>query len=180
VCISLKTPSGVSLIQRLAATADVVIDPFRPGVLDKHDLGPSSLRALNPRLVYARLSGFRRSGKYAHMAGHDINYLAVSGVLALLGRSGEKPYAPANLLADFAGGGLMCFVGILLALLKGGGGEVVDVNMVDGAAYLAAFPRAALFTNAWRWSEHRGEGLLDGGAPWYDTYETSDGKYMAV
>jgi alpha-methylacyl-CoA racemase len=171
------------LLQRLAASADVVIDPFRPGVLDKHSLGASSLCVLNPRLVYARLSGFRRSGKYAHMAGHDINYLAVSGVLALLGRSEEKPYAPANLLADFAGGGAMCFIGILLALLKrtaSGKGGLVDVNMVDGAAYLAAFPRAALFANTGMWSENRGEGLLDGGAPYYDTYETSDGGYMAV
>ncbi|KAI2621657.1 CoA-transferase family III [Hypoxylon sp. NC1633] len=179
--VDLKSPNGVSLIKELVKTADVIIDPFRPGVLEKLGLGPEVLCALNPRLVYGRLTGFRRDGKYSSMAGHDINYLAVSGVLSLLGRSGEKPYAPANILADFAGGGAMLFQGILLAIItrhKTGKGQVVEANMVDGSSYLGTFPRQNLKTPL---GDHpRGENMLDGGSPYYDTYETKDGKYMAV
>jgi alpha-methylacyl-CoA racemase len=181
--VNLKSPAGVALIKALAARADVLIDPFRPGVLEKLGLGPSELCGANPRLVYARMAGFRREGKYAQMAGHDINYIAVSGVLSLLGRQGETPYAPANLLGDFAGGGMVCFAGILLALLKraaDGTGQVVEANMVDGSAYLAAFPRAAIIADTGMWSDSRGTGLLDGGAPFYDTYSTRDGGFMAV
>lgn len=115
------------------------------------------------------------------MAGHDINYIAVSGVLSLFGRKGEKPYPPGNVVGDFAGGGAMCFLGILLALLareKNGQGQVVEANMVDGSAVLATMPRLGLKTQVW--SRERGTNMLDGGAPFYDTYETRDGKYMAV
>jgi alpha-methylacyl-CoA racemase len=161
---------------------DVLIDPFRPGVLEKSGLDPENvLLKLNPRLVVARMTGFRRDGKYKDMAGHDINYIAVSGVLSLFGRKGEKPYPPGNLVGDFAGGGAMCFLGILLALFareKTGFGQVVEANMVDGSAVLATMPRLGLKTEVWK--RERGTNMLDGGAPFYDTYETKDGKFMAV
>ncbi|OTA67405.1 alpha-methylacyl-CoA racemase [Hypoxylon sp. EC38] len=181
IAVDLKSPDGVRLIQNLAKKADIIIDPFRPGVLEKLGLGPEILCSINPRLIYGRMTGFRRDGRYALMPGHDINYLAVCGVLSLLGRSGEKPHPPLNILADFAGGGATLFQGILLAVIsreKTGKGQVVEANMVDGAGYLATFPRQTLKTPV---GDHpRGENLLDGGCPYYDTYETKDGKYMAV
>jgi alpha-methylacyl-CoA racemase len=179
--VNLKSPGGVSLVKELAKRADVIIDPFRPGVLEKLDLGPDTLLTANPRLIYGRMTGFRRDGKYSNMAGHDINYLAVSGVLGLLGRDGEKPHPPWNILADFAGGGGTLFQGILLALLarqSTGKGQVVEANMADGASYLATFPRFALKTPIG--TRGRGKNLLDGGSPYYDTYETLDGRYMSV
>lgn len=181
IAVDLKSPGGVALVKELVKTADIIIDPFRPGVLEKLCLGPEVLCALNPRLVYGRMAGFRRDGKYAAMAGHDINYLAVSGVLSMLGRSGEKPHPPWNILADFAGGGATLFQGLLLAIIsreKTGKGQVVEANMVDGASYLATFPRQALKTPMG--SEPRGANILDGGCPYYDTYETKDGEYVAV
>lgn len=160
---------------------DILIDPFRPGVLEKLGLAPALLLELNPRLLVGRLTGFRRDGRYRHMAGHDINYIAVSGVLSMLGRRGEKPLPAGNLLGDFAGGGAVLFQGLLLALLareKTGRGQVVQANMVDGSAYLATFPRLTRKTPAW--DRPRGENILDGGCPWYDTYETKDGRFVAV
>ncbi|KAF1918612.1 alpha-methylacyl-CoA racemase [Ampelomyces quisqualis] len=181
-CVDLKSPSGLALIKKLVPTVDVLIDPFRPGVLEKAGLSPDDvLLPLNPRLIVARMTGFRRDGKYRDMAGHDINYIAVSGVLSLFGRAGEKPYPPGNLIGDFAGGGAMCFLGILLALFareKNGFGQVVEANMVDGSAVLATMPRLGLKTDMWK--RPRGTNMLDGGAPFYDTYETKDGKYVAV
>ena len=151
-------------------------------MLEAVGLDPETvLRKLNPRIIIARLTGFRRDGKYARMAGHDINYIAVSGVLSMLGRAKDKPYPPANLLGDFAGGGAAAFMGILLALFqreKSGKGQVVEANMVDGSAYLATMPRLARKTPIW--DGPRGSNLLDGGCPYYDTYETKDGKYMAM
>lgn len=180
--MDLKSPSGVALIKVLISSVDIVIDPFRPGVLEKAGLSPEKvLLRLNPRLIIGRMTGFRRDGKYSAMAGHDINYLAVSGILSLLGRRNEKPYAPANVLGDFAGGGLVCFLGIVLALLQRmstGCGQVVEANMVDGAAYLSTFPR--LLLDRPMWDQPRGSNTLDGGCPYYDTYETKDRKYMAV
>ncbi|KAL7903547.1 CoA-transferase family III domain-containing protein [Trichoderma sp. SZMC 28014] len=181
IVIDLKDPRGIALIKRLAKHIDVLIDPFRPGVLEKLGLGPDELLAINPRLVYGRMTGFRRDGKYADMAGHDINYLAASGVLALLGRSGEKPLAPWNILADFAGGGATLAQGVLLAIISRfstGKGQVVEANMVDGSSHLASFPRMYLKTPLG--DQPRGKNLLDGGRPFYDTYETSDGEYMSV
>lgn len=181
IAVNLKSPQGIALIKRLVPHVDVVIDPFRPGVLEKLGLGPEALMAINPRLIYGRMTGFRRDGKYAMMAGHDINYLAVSGALSLLGRDGEKPHPPWNILADFAGGGAVLFQGVLLAVIArqtSGKGQVVEANMVDGASYLATFPRMALKTPLG--DKGRGRNLLDGGCPWYDTYETKDGKYMSV
>lgn len=179
--VDLKTPRGQSLVRSLIPHTDVLIDPFRPAVLESLNLGPDEMRAINPRLIYARLSGFRRDGKYSAMAGHDINYLAASGVLSLLGRADEKPTAPLNLLADFAGGGAPLVTGILLALLsrdRTGKGQVVEANMVDGASYVATFPRYMLKTPLG--DQPRGTNVLDSGCPWYDTYRTADGGYMSV
>ncbi|KAF1968674.1 CoA-transferase family III [Bimuria novae-zelandiae CBS 107.79] len=178
----LKNPRAIAFIKKLLPTIDVVIDPFRPGVLEKVGLSPQEVMLpINPRLIIARMTGFRRDGNYKDMAGHDINYIAVSGVLSLFGRKGEKPYPPGNVVGDFAGGGAMCFIGILLALLargRNGTGQVVEANMVDGSAVLATMPRLGLKTEVWR--GERGTNMLDGGAPFYDTYETKDGKFMAV
>ena len=182
IAVDLKSPAGVELIKNLIPTIDVVIDPFRPGVLEKAGLSPEKvLLRLNPRLIVGRMTGFRRDGKYSAMAGHDINYVAVSGLLSMLGRRGEKPYPPANILGDFGGGGLVCFLGIVMALLQRantGIGQVVEANMVDGVAYLGTFAR--LLTAMPMWDRERGDNILDGGCPYYDTYETKDGGYMAV
>jgi alpha-methylacyl-CoA racemase len=165
----------------LVKNADIVIDPFRPGVLEKLGLGPSVLKSINPRIILGRMTGFRRDGKYKDMAGHDINYISVSGSLSLLGRKGTKPFGPINVLGDFAGGGASLFQGLLLALLarqRSGEGQVVEANMVDGSAYLMTFQRLSYKTPAF--DQPRGENLLDSGCPYYDTYETKDGKYVAV
>lgn len=183
IAVDFKSPAGIALVKELVKSADVLIDPFRPGVLEKLGLGPRQvLLELNPRLIVGRMTGFRRDdSQYSSMAGHDINYLAVSGVLSMLGRAGEKPYPPANLLGDFGGGGLMLTCGILQALLsreQSGYGQIVEANMVDGAAYLATMPRLGMKTRMW--DRARGMNTLDGGCPYYDTYETKDGQFMAV
>ncbi|KAK3707771.1 hypothetical protein LTR37_011948 [Vermiconidia calcicola] len=182
ICVNTKTQAGLELIKIMIPTVDIVIDPFRPGVLEKMGLGPEEvLMRLNPRLIVARMTGFRRDGKYKDMAGHDINYIAVSGVLSMLGRAHEKPYPPGNIVGDFAGGGATCFLGIALALIhreRHGYGQIVEANMVDGSAFMATMPRLA--TKYPVWSGPRGTNQLDGGCPYYDTYETKDGKYMAV
>lgn len=153
-------------------------------MLERIGLAPSELAKRYPRLIIARMTGFRRTGKYALMAGHDINYLAVSGVLSQLGRKGENPYAPGNVLGDFAGGGHMLVTGILAALYhrdkagSEGKGQTVEANMVDGVAYLGTFPR--LTRKAPLWDKPRGQNFLDGGCPWYDVYETKDGGHMSV
>ena len=188
VVLSLRDPQGLSLLKSLIPHVDILIDPFRPGVLESLGLSPDQvLLPLNPRLVVARLTGYRRDGKYRSMAGHDINYLAVSGVLSMLGPPLDPkspPTPPGNILGDFAGGGVACFVGILLALMhrdRTGNGQVVESNMVDGTAYLGTFPR--LLTKrpgASGWNGKRGTNLLDGGAPFYACYETSDQKFVSV
>ncbi|KAG9244519.1 CoA-transferase family III domain-containing protein [Calycina marina] len=181
IAVDLKSPSGVNFVKSLLPAADIVIDPFRPGVLEKLGLSPDAMLEINPRIIVGRMTGFRRDGIYKDMAGHDINYIAVSGALAMFGRKGEKPLPPANILGDFAGGGATLFQGLLLALIergKCGKGQVVEANMVDGSAYLATFPRMLLKTPLWNRS--RGENTLDSGCPYYDIYETKDGKYMAV
>ncbi|KAJ0057294.1 hypothetical protein NL108_002242, partial [Boleophthalmus pectinirostris] len=151
-------------------------------VMEKLGLGPKELLEENPRLIYARLTGYGQNGPLAIAAGHDINYLAISGrLLSRLGRSTEKPYAPLNLVADFAGGGLSCALGIVLALLertKSGKGQIVDASMVEGAAYVGSFVWKS--NRIGMWNNPRGQNMLDSGAPFYDTYQTSDGKYMAV
>jgi alpha-methylacyl-CoA racemase len=181
VAVDLKSKAGLDFVKQLVKHADVIIDPFRPGVLEKLGLGPDVLEAINPGIILGRMTGFRRDGKYKTMAGHDINYIAVSGALSLWGRKDEKPHPPNNIIGDFAGGGANLFQGILLALLarkRDGKGQVVEANMVDGSSYLTTYPRLLLKTPLWE--RPRGENLLDGGAPYYETYETSDGKFMAV
>lgn len=168
-------------MKTLVTHSDIIIDPFRPGVLEKLGLGPDVLLKINSRIIVGRMTGFRRDGKYKDMAGHDINYIAVSGALSMLGSRGQRPTPPINILGDFAGGGAILFQGLLLALLareKTGRGQVVEANMVDGSAYLTTFPRMGKKGDLF--SHPRGENMLDGGAPWYGTYETKDGKWMAV
>lgn len=183
IALDLKSPSSVAVFLSLIPTTDVLIDPFRPGVLEKLGLDPETvLLKRNPRLIVVRLTGFRRDGKYSKMAGHDINYLAVSGVLNMLGAKGQPPLAPGNVLADFAGGGHAAFTGVLLALIHratSGKGQVVESNMVDGVSYLGTFPR--LLTKLPMWEGERGTNTLDGGAPYYGCYECKDaGRYMSV
>ncbi|KAL1856808.1 hypothetical protein Plec18170_003781 [Paecilomyces lecythidis] len=190
--IDLKSSGGKDLFLRLVKQADVLIDPFRPGVLENLGLDPTyTLLKLNPRLIVAQLTGFRRDGKYAKMAGHDINYLAVSGVLSMLGPSLHvppdgrplPPTPPGNILGDFAAGGHMCVTGIVMALFarcQTGKGQVVHANMVDGVNYLATMPRVSTKIPG-QWDRPRGENLSDGGCPYYNVYECKDdGKYMAV
>ena len=181
LAVNLKSPDGVETVLRLAEQADVLLEPYRPGVMERLGLGPEVATARNPRLVYARLTGFGQDGPYASMAGHDINYIALSGALSLIGRKGEVPLAPVNLLGDFAGGGMLCALGICLALLErhqSGKGQVVDAAMVDGAAYLASF--VYKFRNSGMWRDERGTNLLDSAAPFYDNYRTSEGQFMSV
>ncbi|KAI6717298.1 hypothetical protein JHW43_000201 [Diplocarpon mali] len=181
IAVDLKHASGVEFLKSLIPYTDIVIDPFRPGILEKLGLGPGVLLSINSKLIVGRMTGFRRDGRYKDMAGHDINYIAVSGALSMFGRKGEKPLAPANILGDFAGGGAVLFQGILLALLvreKNGKGQVVEANMVDGSSYLTTFPR--MLQKFPMWNKPRGENVLDSGCPWYDTYETKDMKYMSV
>ncbi|XP_045625274.1 alpha-methylacyl-CoA racemase isoform X1 [Procambarus clarkii] len=181
IVLDVKKQEGRSIVEKLCSNADVLIEPYRAGVMEKMGLGPKELMKDNPKLIYARLTGFGQSGPYADMAGHDINYLALSGLLSLLGRKEGPPTPPINLLADFAGGGLICALGIAFALFersKSGQGQVIDANMVEGAAYTGAWMYSS--RDLWVWGKGRGCNWLDSGAHFYETYETSDGRYMAV
>jgi crotonobetainyl-CoA:carnitine CoA-transferase CaiB-like acyl-CoA transferase len=179
--LDLKSPAGVADLLRLVDRADVLVEAHRPGVAERLGFGPETCLRRNPRLVYARITGWGQSGPLAERAGHDIDYIAVAGALEPLGRAGERPHAPLNLLGDFAGGGMLLAVGVLAALLereRSGAGQVVDAAMVDGSALLTTFLHGMLGAGAW--SAPRGHNLLDGGAPFYDTYRTADGGFMAV
>ncbi|KXS22432.1 alpha-methylacyl-CoA racemase [Gonapodya prolifera JEL478] len=183
IALDMKHHNGRDTLLRLFDAADVVIEPFRPGVMEKLGFGPDVLCGRNPKLVYARMTGFGQTGPYAKMAGHDINYVASSGVLSSLGKSGSPPTPPINYLGDFAGGGMMCAMGVLLALLErneSGVGQVVDAAMVDGAAYVASFVYNFTLGGSDWFKDDRGNNLLDGGAPYYTTYETKDGRYVSV
>jgi alpha-methylacyl-CoA racemase len=165
----------------LIGRADALIEGFRPGVMERLGLGPDTALARNPRLVYGRMTGWGQDGPLAPRAGHDINYIALAGVLHAFGRRGEAPVPPLNLVGDFGGGGMLLAFGIACALLeamRSGKGQVVDAAMVEGASLLAAMFHG--FLEAKSWSEERGANLLDTGAPWYDVYETRDGKYVAI
>ena len=178
--LDLKSPEGVAAFLDLAADADVVIDVWRPGVAERLGVGPEACAERNPGLVFARLTGWGQTGEWADRAGHDLNYLALSGVLDLLGPADGKPQAPINLLADFAGGALYCVIGIVSALFErtvSGRGQVVDAAMVDGAAQLAG-PFFAGRTNG-GWGP-RGTNLLDGAAPFYDVYRCSCGGWLSI
>lgn len=167
----------------MSIKSDVIIDPFRPGVMEKLGLGPDILMKNNKKLIYARLTGYGQSGPMSQKAGHDINYIAMSGILSMLGRKNDKPTPPINLIADFAGGGLLCAFGICIALLerhRTGEGQIIDHSMVEGTAYVASWlTRSQSLDFIWPEGK-RGENLLDTGTHFYDTYETKDGKYMAV
>lgn len=181
LALNIKHERGQDIVRRLSRVSDVLIDPYRPGVLEKLNLGPDRLLAENPRLIYARLTGFGQNGPLAQRAGHDINYAALSGVLSMLGKSGEPPAAPVNLLADFAGGGLLCAFGICAALLerhRSGKGQVVDNSMSEGCAYIGSWLMRSQTLPIW--GNPRGANVLDGGAFYYGTYETQDGKFMSV
>jgi alpha-methylacyl-CoA racemase len=167
--------------QRLIGRADVVIEGLRPGVVERLGLGPEELRAANPGLVFGRMTGWGQDGPYSAEAGHDINYLAVSGTLALLGRHGEPPLQPINLLGDFGGGGMLLAVGVMAALLergRSGEGQVVDAAMVDGAALLGTMFHGYLQAGVHR--AERGTNIGDSGSPFYNVYTTADERYVAV
>ncbi|MEV4481917.1 CaiB/BaiF CoA transferase family protein [Micromonospora coxensis] len=181
VALDLKSPAGVADLLRLVERADVLVEAYRPGVAERLGLGPQTCQERNPRLVYARMTGWGQQGPLAQRAGHDIDYIAVAGALEPLGRAGERPHAPLNLIGDFAGGGMLLAVGVLAALLereRSGVGQVVDAAMVDGSALLTSFLHGML--GAGLWPAPRGGNLLDGGAPFYDTYRTADDGFMAV
>jgi alpha-methylacyl-CoA racemase len=181
VGINLKEPAGVELLLRLVASADVLVEGFRPGVAERLGFGPQTCAERNPRLVYGRMTGWGQDGPLAPTAGHDIDYIAISGALSLVGRAGEPPVPPVNLLGDFGGGGMLLALGVLAALLereRSGLGQVVDAAMVDGSALLTSFVYGLRAAGAWQ--DARGVNLLDTGAPFYDTYQTSDGGYVAV
>lgn len=181
VAFNLKVAAELADLMRLIAVADVLIEGYRPGVAERLGVGPDACVAVNPGLVYARMTGWGQDGPRAQQAGHDINYISLTGTLHAVGRRGERPVPPLNLFGDFGGGSMLVLVGILSALFereRSGRGQVVDAAMVDGAALLAQMMWS------WRgvgvWSDERGVNLLDGGAPFYDTYECSDGRYVAV
>lgn len=179
--LDMKAPAARQAALSLLAKADIVLEGFRPGTMERLGLGPEAALAANPRLVYGRMTGWGQTGPLAKAAGHDINYLAISGVLSTIGERGGKPVVPLNLLADYGGGGALLAQGVLaahVAVLRGGAGQVVDVSMVEGASQLAAVLWS--FMAAGQWNAPRGTNVLDGGAPWYDTYETLDGKHVAV
>jgi alpha-methylacyl-CoA racemase len=181
VALDLKRSAGRDAVLRLAARADVLIEGFRPGVAERLGLGPADCHALNPGLVYGRMTGFGQSGPLAQAAGHDLNYIALTGALHAIGPAGGKPVVPLNLVGDYGGGALYLALGLLAALHernRSGRGDVVDAAMVDGAASLASIFYG--LSASGRWSEQRGANLLDGGAPFYDTYETADGKHVAI
>lgn len=179
--LDLKSEYDRDRLRALLGGVDGLIEGFRPGVAERLALGPDVLLADNPRLVYGRMTGWGQDGPYAAAAGHDINYIALSGTLAALGRAGEKPTPPINLVGDFGGGGMLLAFGMVSALLavrNGAPGQVVDCAMTDGSALLMAMMWG--FRAAGRWSDARGTNLLDTGAPFYDTYETADGEHVAI
>lgn len=181
VALNLKEPAAVETVLQLVEKADVLIEGMRPGVAERLGIGPQACHSRNPRLVYGRMTGWGQTGPIAQTAGHDINYIAITGTLHGLGQDVQMPHFPANLLGDFGGGSTYLVVGVLAALLEArasGRGQVVDAAIVDGTANLNTL--AFAFLAAGKFTERRRENLLDGGVPYYDVYETADGKHMAV
>lgn len=179
--LDLKSPEGVAVLMDLVGEADALIEGFRPGVAERLGFGPDDCHARNERLVFGRMTGWGQDGPYAPTAGHDINYIALAGVLAHLGRAGEKPTPPINLVGDFGGGGMLLAFGVVCGILeasRSGKGQVVDAAMVDGAASLMTMMWA--FKSMGMWSDERGGNLLDTGAHFYDTYECADGKFVSI
>ncbi len=181
IAINLKSDEGVALARKLCASADGIIEGFRPGVMERLGLGPEELLKDNPKLVYGRMTGWGQTGPYSQAAGHDINYIALAGALAHFGRKGEKPTPPINMVGDFGGGGMMLAFGMSSALLnvaRGGEGQVIDCAMTDGTAALMGMITG--MKNMGVWSEEQGANMLDTAAHFYDTYETADGKYVSI
>ena len=178
--LDIRKPQGLALLLKLVDASDGLIEGFRPGVAERLGFGPEVCMGRNPKLVYGRMTGFGQDGPLAHTAGHDLNYIALTGALHAVGRAGERPVPPLNLVGDYGGGAMFLAFGMVCALFersRSGRGQVVDSAMVDGASMLMApfFGWAA----AGQWTQARGTNLLDGGAPFYDSYETADGKYVA-
>lgn len=181
LCVDLKTQEGLEIVRQLIDNADGVIEGFRPGVMEKLGLSPEQCMQRNERLVFGRVTGWGQTGPLAKTAGHDINYISLSGALFPIGRKGEKPTVPLNLVGDFGGGGMLLAFGLVCAILEAktsGKGQVVDAAMVDGSALLMNTVFAAAQTGFW--SMERGTNILDSGAPFYEVYETADGQYMSV
>ena len=181
IAIDLKQPEGVDIILTLCESADGLFEGFRPGVTERLGLGPEACMGRNPKLVYGRMTGWGQDGPLAQAAGHDINYIALVGALHAIGRPGEKPVPPLNLVGDFGGGGMLLAYGMVCGLLeaqRSGQGQVIDAAMIDGAAALMAMFFSLGATG--RFTEQRGTNLLDGGAHFYNTYETQDGKHICV
>jgi alpha-methylacyl-CoA racemase len=179
--LDLKRPEAIEIVLTLVESSDVLIEGFRPGVTERLGLGPEACLARNPRLVYGRVTGWGQDGPLAHAAGHDINYIAISGALHAIGRRGEAPVPPLNLVGDFGGGAMYLAFGIVCALLErnsSGRGQVIDAAMSEGAASMMSifYGRVA----AGLWHDDRGVNAIDGGAPWYGVYETADGKYVSI
>jgi len=181
VAVDLKNPAGLELVLRLVERADGLQEGFRPGVMERLGLGPDDCLQRNPRLVYGRMTGWGQEGPLAHAAGHDINYISLSGVLHAIGGSGAKPVPPMNLVGDFGGGGMLLAFGMVCALWEArqsGRGQVVDAAMVDGSAVLMAMMYG--LKAAGMWTDDRGANILDGGAHFYDAYETADHRFVAI
>ena len=181
IAVDLKSPDGLAVVRDLIASADGLVEGFRPGVMERLGLGPDALIAANPKLVYGRMTGWGQDGPYAQAAGHDINYIALAGALHAFGRAGEKPTPPINMVGDFGGGGMMMAFGMVSAILSArttGKGQVIDCAMTDGSALLMAMIWSLRAQG--NWADERGVNLLDTGAPFYDTYETSDGKFVSI
>ncbi|MFC8435303.1 CaiB/BaiF CoA transferase family protein [Streptomyces sp. NPDC057253] len=181
VVVDLKHPDGAETVLRLAEQADILIEGYRPGVAERLGIGPAEVHARNPRLVYGRMTGWGQQGPRADTAGHDINYISLTGALGAIGRAGGPPQVPLNLLGDFGGGSLYLVAGVLAALHHArdtGEGQTVDAAIVDGVTHLAAMIWAERHHEGW--SDERGSNLLDTGAPFYDVYRTSDGGWMSV
>lgn len=181
VAADLKSDEGRELVLSLIAKADVLIEGYRPGVTERLGLGPDDCAKVNDRLIYARMTGWGQDGPRALQAGHDINYISLNGLLHAVGRQGERPVPPLNLAGDFGGGSMFLLVGILSALFErqtSGKGQVIDAAMVDGSSVLMQMMWG--FRANGMWSDERGTNMLDTGAPYYDTYETADGKYMSI
>jgi alpha-methylacyl-CoA racemase len=181
VTADLKDPAGAATVRALAGRADALIEGFRPGVAERLGVGPADCHRINPALVYGRMTGWGQDGPLAGRAGHDVTYLALTGVLHAIGPAGGPPQIPLNLLGDFAGGALYLAVGILAALrhaAETGEGQVVDASIVDGVAHLSTMVHGLLAAGLWQ--DRRGANLLDGGAPFYDVYPTRDGRHVAV
>jgi len=181
LALDVKSSAGMEILHKLIQDADVLLEGFRPGVMERLGAGPDECMQNNPELVYARMTGWGQTGPLSQAAGHDINYISLTGSLAAIGKKDQKPTVPLNMIGDFGGGGMLVITGILAALLErgqSGKGQIVDAAMTDGSAYLMSFMHS--MTAQGYWQQQRESNMLDGGAPYYNTYATSDGKYISI